>query len=300
MERMVGIKEIYDVNLRLTEPLTLGDRLYEINESILRFDTAEIAQLREEKRRVRARGGFGNRTLIDWELDTECTFALTHGKLSLSSWAIIGNSKVKTSNLKSISYHEELNVIEDENYWYVDLKYMPNHIDGQFGLQYNLENSPLPMGRKEWLPLKPLPPEREKFIFCYDAETGKKILKFELLGNRVLFKGEHRKVIVDYTFNYNNQIKELQVGNPLLNNYLSLTAKITTKDWFDGKVKTALLEIPKIKLKSDLEIRFGKDVDKPVVSDFYFIGYPQEGMKEKDGTVCKIFFLDSELTGEYN
>ena len=130
MERMVGIKEIYDVNLRLTEPLTLGDRLYEINESILRFDTAEIAQLREEKRRVRARGGFGNRTLIDWELDTECTFALTHGKLSLSSWAVIGNSKVKTSNLKSISYHEELNVIEDENYWYVDLKYIPNHIDG--------------------------------------------------------------------------------------------------------------------------------------------------------------------------
>jgi hypothetical protein len=43
MENFSGIKELYDVNIRLNSPLEIGKRKYDINESILSFSTIEIA-----------------------------------------------------------------------------------------------------------------------------------------------------------------------------------------------------------------------------------------------------------------
>ena len=37
--------------------------------------------------------------------------------------------------------------------------------------------------------------------------------------------------------------------------------------------------------------------DDPVVSDFYFIGYPLES--KIDTQICNITFLNHELTGDY-
>jgi hypothetical protein len=43
MDNFVGMKELYDVNVRLLRPLEIGNKKYDINESILSFSTAEIA-----------------------------------------------------------------------------------------------------------------------------------------------------------------------------------------------------------------------------------------------------------------
>jgi hypothetical protein len=43
MDRFSGMKELYDVSLRLNAPLEIGNKKYDINESILNFKTAEIA-----------------------------------------------------------------------------------------------------------------------------------------------------------------------------------------------------------------------------------------------------------------
>jgi hypothetical protein len=43
MENFAGMKELYDVTLRLNNPLEIGERKYDINETILSFSTAEIA-----------------------------------------------------------------------------------------------------------------------------------------------------------------------------------------------------------------------------------------------------------------
>ena len=298
-EQLVGRKEMFDVNIRLNSPIEIGKRKYDINETVLSFDKAEIGQLQQQKSVKTARGGYGNRALVDWETDKECTFAITHGLLSLTSWAILSNSKISDRKTKSISYKETLDVIEDDDFWFVDLKYMPNHVDGEFGLQYNPENEPMPMGRKPWLPLKPLPPQRDRFIFCYDGQTGGRIMNFDVCGNRIIFHGDHRKVVVDYTFDYDDGFRELNVGNRLFNGYLNLTAKMSVKGFNDGEVTTAILEIPKIKLNSNLSMRLGSNVENPVISDFYFTGYPGEGRMESDQTVCKLTFLDRELTGDY-
>jgi hypothetical protein len=43
MENFSGIKELYDVSIRLNNPVEIGKRKYDINEAILTFKTAEIA-----------------------------------------------------------------------------------------------------------------------------------------------------------------------------------------------------------------------------------------------------------------
>ena len=100
-EQLVGMKEMYDVNIRLNSPIEIGNRKYDVNETILSFDKAEIAQLQQQKSIKTARGGYGNRALIDWETDKECTFAITHGLLSLTSWAILSNSRINDKKTKS-------------------------------------------------------------------------------------------------------------------------------------------------------------------------------------------------------
>lgn len=296
---LVGMKELYDINIRLNQPLEIGKRKYDINETILSFERAEIAQIQEQKNHKTARGGFQNNMLIDWETDTQATFALTHGVLSPSTWAILSNSKLNEGRFKSVSYKEQVNVVEDDDYWFCLLKYIPNHVDGDWGIQGNPDNEPMPMGRKPWLPLKPLPPSKDHFIFCYDMETGCRIMNFEVCGNMIKFKGEHRKVMVDYTFDYEDKIRTLEVGNRLLNGFLRLQGKMSVKDEKSGEVTTAILEMPKIKLSSSLSIRLGKNYEQSTVSDFFFTGYPDESRRREDQTIAYVTFLDKELTGDY-
>lgn len=299
MDNLVGMKEMYDINIRLNQPLEIGGRKYDINETILSFERADLAQVQESKEHKQARGGYNNNLLINWETDKEVSFAITHGILSPNTWAILSNSKLNKKGAQSIPYKEQLDVIEDDDYWFVNLKYIPNAIEGKLGLQGNPENEQMPMGRREWLPLKPLPPAKDKFIFCYDMETGNRIMKFEIFGNRIIFRGEHRKVMVDYTFDYIDEIVQLDVGNRLFNGFLNLTAKTTVKDYFTGEPRTAILEIPRLRLASTIAMKLGTAYDNPVVSDFFFVGYPQEGQQAEMNSVCKLTFLNKELTGDY-
>lgn len=299
MEEWVGIKELYDVNIRVNQPSIFYDKKYEVNETILNFEKAQIAQFNENKSRTRAMGGFNNNLLINWEIDKEVGFGITNGILSSTSLALLSNSALNKKNNVSIPFQEKLDVIEDNNTWYISLKYIPNHTKENWGIQGNPKNEALPMGRKEWLPLKPLPPSKDKFIFCYDAQTGKKILNFDIVGNKIFFKAEHKQVFVDYTFNYKNDVLQLNIGDIAFNGFLNLTAKMTTKDYATGEPATAILTIPKIKMQSSILLRLGTALDCAAVSDFTFIGYPGEGRLKEDQVVCSLTFLPTELTGEY-
>jgi hypothetical protein len=299
MDNFSGIKELYDVSIRLNSPLEFNGRKFNINETLLLFKTAEIADITERKSSVQARGGYHNNALINWETDKEMNFAISHGVLSPVSWALLSNSKIEMPKTKSVSYNEIVYTIEDNDYCYVDLKYKPNHCNCIMGAQGNPCNEPLPMGRRPELMLKPLPPSREKFIFVYDQETGQRIDDFEIYENRLSFKRQYRKVYVDYTFEYEDKIKVIKVGDRLFNGFLSLAGKMSVKDEMSGEVTTAILEIPKIKLSSNLSLRLGKNYDSSTVSDFFFTGYPDENVRREKQSVCRITFLDKELTGDY-
>lgn len=297
MENFVGIKELSDVSIRLNAPLEIGNKKYDINETILSFKTAEIAQINEVKDNTWARGGYHNRALVNWEIDREMRFAISHGVLSPTSWAILSNSALKEPVWKSIQYGEEVHAIEEGEYCYADLKHLPNATNELLGMQPNPDNEPLPMGRRPELMLKPLPPSKTKWIFVYDLETGERVREFEIYRNRLYFKKRLRKVYVDYTFTFNEKIREIEVGNRLLNGFLKLDGKMSVKDEKTGSVTTAILEMPKIKINSSLSILLGKNYDNSTVSDFFFTGYPV-GAKE-DERLAYITFLNMDITGDY-
>ena len=299
MDRFSGMKELYDVSLRLNAPLEIGNKKYDINESILNFKTAEIAQIDEAKKNVQARGGYHNNPLVNWEIDKEMSFAISNGVLSPTSWSLLSNSKLKEPVIKSVQYNEELHVIEEGEYCYVDLKYYPNSCNQLMGIQPNPELEPMPMGRRPELMLKPLPPSKTKWIFVYDIETGKRIRDFEIYRNRIYFKENIRRVEIDYTFNYEDKIRTIEVGNRLLNGFLRLTGKMSVKDEKSGEVTTAILEMPKIKLSSSLSMRLGKNYEQSSVSDFFFVGYPDESRRREEQSLAYVTFLDKELTGDY-
>lgn len=299
MDNFVGMKELYDVSLRLNAPLEIGNVKYDINEPILTFSKVEMAQINENKTNIQARGGYHNPALVNWEIDREMSFAITHGVLSPRSWALLSNSKLKEPTIKSVQYIEQVKAIEEGEYCYVDLKFMPNSCEIKLGAQPNPCNEPLPMGRRPELMLKPLPPSRTKWIFVYDIHSGKRIRNFEIYRNRIYFREEVREVSVDYTFDYEDKIKVIEVGNRLLNGFLRLDGKMSVKDENSGAVSTAILEMPKIKLSSSLSMKLGKSYDASVVSDFFFTGYPDESRRREEQLIAKITFLDTELTGDY-
>lgn len=297
MENFSGIKELYDVSIRLNSPVEIGKRKYDINEAILTFKTAEIAQVQEKIRTITATGGYNNHPLVFWEVDKEADFSITHGVLSPTSWAVLSNSQIKNPQFKSVAYSETVHTQEDEKYCYLELKYIPNAIDGIIGAQPNPEFEPLPMGRRPELMLKPLPPSKKRWIFCYDVETGLPIKDFQIYGHRLFFQHAYREVMVDYTFTYEDKIKVLEVGNRLLDGFLRLDGKMSVKDEKSGEVTTAILELPKIRLSSSLSMRLGKNYESSTVSDFFITGYPED--ENRKGTVARITFLDKELTGDY-
>lgn len=299
MDNFSGMKELYDVTIRLTSPLEFNGKKFETNEALLVFKTAKIAKVDENKTTTQAKGGYHNNALINWEIDKDIDFAITNGVLSPVSWALLSNSKIEMPKSKSVSYNEQLKVIDYNDYCYVDLKYKPNHCNCLMGVQGNPCNKPLPIGRQPELALKPLPPSRDKFIFVYDSESGKRIKNFEVYENRLFFKEEVKEVYVDYTFECRDRIKVIKVGDRLFNGFLSLSGKMSTKDEITGEVRTAIIEIPKIKLSSSLSMRLGENYDDSTVSDFFFTGYPDENVRREKQNVCKITFLDRELTGDY-
>ena len=299
MDNFSGIKEMYDITIRNTVPLEFNGKKFYPNEPLLIFKTAEIANIDEKKTNTQARGGYHNNSLINWEVDKEMNFALTHGVLSPMSISLLSNSKIELPKAKSVGYNETVDVIEDKDYCFADLKYKPNHCNCVMGAQSNPCLEPMPMGRRPELLLKPLPPSKEKYIFVYDVESGRRIVDFEVYQNRLFFKSPCRRIYVDYTFEYEDKIKVIRVGDRLFNGFLSLTGKMSVKDEKSGEVTTAILEIPKIKLSSSLSMRLGKNYDNSTVSDFFFTGYPDENVRREKQTVCKITFLDKELTGDY-
>lgn len=288
MDDFSGIKELYDVNIRTNKFLEIGDRTYEPNECILTFKTAEFAQLEQRRKEVFATGGYENLPLIDWTSDKELTFSITHGVLSPSSWAILSNSKLVNKEKKSIQFSEKIPVIDNEDYCYIDLKYVPN-VSELFGVpkkSYNLEEC------QKQMELKPIQSNKEKWLFCYDLETGKKITNLFIINNRVFFKELSKKVYVDYTFYYNNIFKSLEIGKRLTNNFFSIDAKMNVKQLTDGEFYTAFLEIPKIKINSTLSFQLGSGYENSIVSDFLFTAYPDENSLKNKRTIAKISFLE--------
>jgi hypothetical protein len=72
-----GLKELYEVSLKATYPIEMGDRTIEVGETVARFDKIQLTVLQENKNLVAARGSYDNRALVWWEETQEISCSLS-------------------------------------------------------------------------------------------------------------------------------------------------------------------------------------------------------------------------------
>lgn len=262
MEDYFGIKELYDVSLRCTYPVEINGREYLENESIIKFDKIQLAPLTEGKTRVYASGGYGNERLVDWEDTKEITFILSEGVISKIGLALLSNSKLVKKEKGEIIYVPFNEALETDEFGKTKTKYKP---------------------------------VKNNTLFIYDGHNGEKIDKYVIEDNNITIDLPFRDIIIDYNFEYTKEAEVLSVGRRLINGYLKLDGKMRLKDDSSGHIKTGIIEIPKVKLMSDLSMRLGKDAS-PYVYQFQLAGLPVGARGNQ--YVCKIIMLDNEIDSD--
>lgn len=255
-----SMKELYDVSLKSTYPMRIGNRTIEIGEKIAVFDKIQLANFNEIKKYQSSNGGFDNRALVYWEDTKEIHFNFTQGIFSKTQLSLMLNSKMISENSNNnpilISKREFLE--SDEN-GEIQLLFIPHN------------------------------------LFVYDAATSEKIEYEKNSDKGIKIQSSYKNIIVDYQYEYNNKVEELVIGTQLTNGYLELEGKTRYKDDVTGHTHTGIIRIPRLKLMSNLSMRLGENAN-PVVGGFSAIGVPtgERGNKR----VMELFFLADDIDSD--
>lgn len=260
MNELYGIKELESVVLKSTYPIEIGNRKIEEGEIILAFDKIQIGGFQELKDRVSAQGGFDNREWVTWETTKELPLSFTQGVFSLDHLALLSNSRLITEEEQknTILITERESLESDEN--------------------CKIELKQVPVGK----------------IFVYDKMTGEK-LGYELSGREITIYEPYHDVQIHYQWGYEGGGRRLRVGQRLINGYLKLEAKTRLKEDTNGHTVTGIIEIPKLKLMSDLSIRLGRNADPATVA-FNAVGVPV-GVRGKS-YVCNFIALNDDIDSD--
>ena len=256
----IGFKELYNVSLKTTYPIEMGDRTIEIGETVAVFDKIQIGNFEEKKNFVSANGSYDNRAHIWWEETKEIRVNLSQGVFSKSHLALMSNAKLANNEGKSLIKLNQREILETDE-------------TGFAVVQHTIE----------------LP------IFVYEKETGRKITDFVYSGNRIQTGQSYTEIVVDYYYNYDNGYDIISIGRGLTNGYLSLEGKMRVKDDITGQVITGIIRIPKLKLLSNLSMRLGQDA-VPLVGRLDAVAVPtgERGQKK----VMELIFLNDDIDSD--
>lgn len=262
-----GIKELYSVTLKPTLDMKINGISYSKNEPIITFDRIQVAYLQENKRRVYAHGGYGDRILVTWEDTRSIGMNFTEGVISKSGLSMLSNSKLLQHRKEDIliPFNEQLQSELGERYFELHTK---NEVEDNLFIMRNGER------------FKAFQLQEDKKTIYLNAQEGEE----DALYN------------VYYDYNYSNEYDILTIGERAVNGWLKLTGRARVKDDQTGKESTLLVEIPKLKLTSDLTMRLGSAVT-PYVYGFDVMGYPvgERGAEY----VCMYTFLGEDIDADF-
>ena len=260
MVNELGFKELYEVSLKATQLIEVGGTRIEPGETIAAFDKIQIANFQEIKTQISANGGHGNSALIYWDSTKELKISFTQGIFSKVQFALMNNiDLIKSEGNELIAINERKECESDE--------------DGKIFIGRALREP----------------------IFVYDKKTGRKITDWTFSTQTICLKRQYQEVIVDYWYNYYNGFTKFLVGTPLTTGFLSLTGKMRVKDDTTGKVVTGIINIPKLRLMSDLSMRVGSDT-VPQVGRLDAVAVP-EGARGQS-RVMEIIFLNDDINAD--
>ena len=255
----LSFKELYEVSLKSTQSIEIGGNQVEIGETIAFFDKIQIANFQEVKSIASANGGAGNRTLVYWDSTKELKLSFTQGVFSKSQFALMTNAGVIKGNGEEVIKINSRQACESDK-------------SGKIVFDKELQEP----------------------IFVYDKKTGEKLRDWTRTDSTLKLKKSYQEVFVDYWYTYNNGFSKFEVGRPLINGFLSLTGKMRVKD-DTGKVVTAIINIPKLRLMSDLSMRVGSDA-VPQVGRLDAVAVPEGARGQQK--VMEIIFLNDDIDAD--
>ena len=257
-----GLKEIYDLTLKATYPIEMAGRKFEPGEVIARFDKIQLANFKEITNRVSANGGFDNRAHVIWEDPKEIQLSFTQGIFSSIQFALLSNSRLveKKENEYVLVPHRFVGESDDLGHINVQKKYIQD-------------------------------------IFIYNARTYEKIIpkQIDLENGEIVIDQPYCDVEIDFNYCYQDSATACVLGRKLIEGYLQLEGKSRVKDDITGKVRTAILRIPRLKLVSDLSMRLGREAT-PVLANFNAIGLPVGGKGSKK--IMELLFLNDDVDAD--
>ena len=259
MTNELGMKELYEVCLKATYPIEVGGKKLETGEAVAVFDNIQLANFQEIKAHASANGGYDSRSLIIWDETKEMRLNFTQGVFSKKQLALMTNARLIKQDKAQVLISHRISMETDG--------------EGKVELPYSPEGP----------------------IFVYDDNTGEKITNWERNDKIITLSQPYLNVTIDYQYIYGNNAIRLSIGEALTQGYLSLTGKMRVKDDITGQVTTGIINIPKLKLMSDLSMRLGRDAI-PQVGRLDAVALPVGGKGNKK--VMEIIFLEDDVDSD--
>ena len=261
MNNEFSLKELYDVRLKATYPIEIGNHKFVPGETIAFFDELTLANFQEISTVTSANGGYQNQGRVFWTTTKEVQLAFQQGIFSRTQFALMSNAKLLEFSNEPFSIScREVHDIE---------------IGGDRKIE--LRNEPT-------------------YFFCYD-ENFNTVDPVSHKGRVIEFSEEEegKTLTFDYEYSYNNGIQKATIGQELISGFISLEGKTRVKDDITGQTRTGIIKIPKLKIMSSLSMVLGTKAN-PVVGTFQAIGLPV-GAKG-NSTVMEVIFLNDDIDAD--
>ena len=257
---LFSFKELYDCFLKITYPLEIAGRNYEVGETIAKFDKIQIAGLQEFSKVVTANGGFDNRAHIFWNETKDVTLNFSQGVFSKLHFALLTNSKLIQLGIGSVILVSKQEEKESSEQGVILLDEIP-----------------------------------KTHLFVYNKETGEKLIYSKTGDKELTIQQTFLDVVVNYEYEYDKGGHLVKIGQNLIPGFLSFEAKTRVKDDNTGQTVTGMIKIPKLKLMSDLSMRLGTQA-QPVGANFSAVGVP---VGSRGSTyVSEFYFLNNDIDSD--
>lgn len=260
----MGIKDLEHVVLKAKNDMVLGNRIFEAGEPVLYFSNIQIALLSQDGRIVAAKGGYGNQPKVIWEEPGELTFQFSNGTLNPIS----------------------LNLLLKTNMLVEDKIYVPHQ------QIHTIDNN-----GKIFLPYEPAQ-DKPRFYYSFIAENlQEKIKPVSEKGKIITFDKSlvDTDVVADYYFQPKNNSIIYTMGRERKPQLYTLEATFYLKDENEGLLHTGVLEMPKVYIMSNINLRMGERAD-PTVGTFRIVAMPDK-LDNSNEVVCRVSYIDDDIYG---
>lgn len=291
----MGIKDLEHVVLKARDYVTLGDKTFKPGETVLYFRNIQIAWLSEDTRVVAARGGFLNQPRVIWEDRSDTTFQFSNGTLNPLSLNLLLEANAFREEEKICIPYQELVPREhititkegEDDFCSFTLKYKCASNKKNFFYTFfaeNLQETLDPKSVKKIDKIDPLTQKLRTTIMAKLPPSWKKMEDYNDCG-----------IMADYYFVPEKNPLVYSMDRERKPNLYTLEATFYLKDENDGLLHTGILEMPKVYIKSNINLRMGERAD-PTVGTFRIVAMP-ENYDGYESVVWRMMYLDDDIYG---